>query len=124
MSDGTLSVRRRQPKASENTPDALVTAASLQAGTFESFLGGTLGNIGEGAVKSRVATKAIGDANEFRVEQKRKRRLREYDKLLKGFKYSAALDSVLRKVRIHILPSLEKLAERSHSKCHRRLPSL
>jgi U3 small nucleolar RNA-associated protein 15 len=36
--------------------------------------------------------------DEFKVESKRRRRLKEYDRLLKGFKYSAALDSALRKV--------------------------
>jgi U3 small nucleolar RNA-associated protein 15 len=98
MSDGTLSVRRRQPKASE--PGATSAAvAALRAGTFESFLGGAVSHIGAGSTRSRVKSKPAGDANEFRIEQKRKRRLREYDKLLKGFKYSAALDSVLRKVR-------------------------
>jgi U3 small nucleolar RNA-associated protein 15 len=99
MSDGTLSVRRRQPKASEGAAgDPLLSSAALRAGTFESFLGGALGTIGQGAAKTRAKSKAMGDPNEFRVEQKRKRRLREYDKLLKGFKYSAALDLVLRKV--------------------------
>jgi U3 small nucleolar RNA-associated protein 15 len=100
MSDGTLSVRRRQPKASEAAAaDSLTLTAALKAGTFESFLGGAVSHIGQGTTRSRMKSKAVGDANEFRVEQKRKRRLREYDKLLKGFKYSAALDSVLRKVR-------------------------
>jgi U3 small nucleolar RNA-associated protein 15 len=36
--------------------------------------------------------------DEFKVESRRRRRLKEYDRLLKGFKYSAALDSALRKV--------------------------
>jgi U3 small nucleolar RNA-associated protein 15 len=107
MSDGTLSVRRRQPKASEG--GASLSAATLKAGTYESFLGVALGDIGQGSTKSRVKSKALGDANEFRIEQKRKTRLRDYDKLLKNFKYSAALDAVLRKVgygiHIHLHPS-------------------
>ncbi|TFK55918.1 WD40 repeat-like protein [Heliocybe sulcata] len=93
MSDGTLSVRRRQPKASEASSDALFAAAA----TFESFLGGSLPGIGEGKVKSKVKSKPVGDVDEMRVESRRRKRLREYDRLLKGFKYSAALDSVLRK---------------------------
>jgi U3 small nucleolar RNA-associated protein 15 len=107
MSDGTLSVRRRNPKASEpGTADALLSGAVLRAGTFESFLGGALPAIGQGAVKLKGKSKPVGDIDEFRVESKRKRRLREYDKLLKGFKYSAALDSVLRKVRSSLSPHL------------------
>ncbi|KZT19260.1 WD40 repeat-like protein [Neolentinus lepideus HHB14362 ss-1] len=94
MSDGTLSVRRRQPKASESVSDPLVV---LQSGTFESFLGGSLPAIGEGRVKSKTKSKPAGDVDEMRVESRRKKRLREYDRLLKGFKYSAALDSALRK---------------------------
>ncbi|KAI0284230.1 WD40-repeat-containing domain protein [Russula aff. rugulosa BPL654] len=78
MSDGTLSVRRRQPKASEeSSAHGLLSEASLRAATLESFL--------------------VGDVDEFKVESRRRRRLKEYDRLLKGFKYSAALDSALRK---------------------------
>ncbi|KDQ64546.1 hypothetical protein JAAARDRAFT_117566 [Jaapia argillacea MUCL 33604] len=98
MSDGTLSVRRRQPKASEATAsDSPFSAAALRAGTFESFLGGAIPTIGQGRVKSKVKSKPIGDVDELRIESKRKKRLKEYDRLLKSFKYSAALDSVLRK---------------------------
>jgi U3 small nucleolar RNA-associated protein 15 len=96
MSDGTLSVRRRQPKASEAVSPA--AAAALKAGTFETYLTGALPALGLGTTRPRTKSAPVGDASEFRVEQKRKRRLREYDKLLKGFKYAAALDSVLRKV--------------------------
>jgi U3 small nucleolar RNA-associated protein 15 len=46
---------------------------------------------------------AAGDLDEFRVEGRRSKRLKEYDQLLKGFKYSAALDSVLRKVGYSLL---------------------
>ena len=98
MSDGTLSVRRRQPKASEPASQDLFSIASLRSGAFESFLGGALPTLGQGRVKEKKKSKPIGDVDELKVESKRKRRLREYDRLLKNFKYSAALDSVLRKV--------------------------
>ncbi|PSR77279.1 hypothetical protein PHLCEN_2v7972 [Hermanssonia centrifuga] len=96
MSDGTLSVRRRQAKASESSAHDLFSAAALRTGAFESLLG-NLPSIGQGHVKSKQKSKPVGDANELRVENKRKKRLKEYDRLLKGFKYSAALDSVLLK---------------------------
>jgi hypothetical protein len=101
MSDGTLSVRRRQPNASEGTrAHGLLSEASLRAATLESFLGGVIPNIGQPRVRDRSKSKPVGDLDEFKVESKRKRRLKEYDRLLKGFKYSAALDSALRKVRL------------------------
>ncbi|EMD40738.1 hypothetical protein CERSUDRAFT_130935 [Gelatoporia subvermispora B] len=96
MSDGTLSVRRRQPKASEPGASDVFSAMALRSGAFESFLGGVLPTIGQGRVREKK-TKPQGDVDELKVESKRKKRLREYDRMLKGFKYSAALDSVLRK---------------------------
>lgn len=95
MSDGTLSVRRRQPKASEGADQPF--AAALKSGAFETFLGGTLPAIGQGRTKSKIKPKPTGDVDELRIESRRAKRLKEYDRLLKGFKYSAALDSVLRK---------------------------
>jgi U3 small nucleolar RNA-associated protein 15 len=102
MSDGTLSVRRRSAKPSENSTAAdIVSAAVLRSGAFESFLG-NLPSIGQGKVKSKQKSKPVGDSDELKIESKRKRRLREYDRLLKGFRYSAALDSVLRKVHFDL----------------------
>lgn len=89
MSDGTLSIRRRQAKGKDNTVSALDSLNLI--------------HIGEGAV-SKQRDKAVGDADEIRVsENRRQKRLKPYDRLLKSFKYSAALDSVLRKVR-DVLP--------------------
>lgn len=99
MSDGTLSVRRRQPKASEGAlAHGPLSGASLRAAKLESFLGGVLPNIGQPRIRDRTKSKPVGDVYEFKVESRRRRRLKEYDRLLKGFKYSAALDSALRKV--------------------------
>jgi U3 small nucleolar RNA-associated protein 15 len=93
MSDGTLSVRRRQAKPSEAQ-----AVDGLRFGAFESFLGTTIPPIGHGAVRIKNRSQPVGDLDEFRVESRRTKRLKEYDKFLKSFKYSAALDSVLRKV--------------------------
>ncbi|KAJ7771415.1 WD40 repeat-like protein [Mycena maculata] len=97
MSDGTLSVRRRQPKASEMAGDPAFSAAALRSGAFESFLGASFPTLGQGSLRQKTKSKALGDVDEFRVESRRANRLRDYDRLLKSFKYSAALDSVLRK---------------------------
>lgn len=108
MSDGTLSVRRRQPKASEGAlAHGPLSEASLRAAMLESFLGGVLPSIGQPRIRDRTKSKPVGDAYEFKVESRRRRRLKEYDRLLKGFKYSAALDSALRKVStvIHWSPT-------------------
>ncbi|KAF5333514.1 hypothetical protein D9611_002466 [Ephemerocybe angulata] len=84
MSDGTLSIRRRQPRGKD-----------AEVSTLDSL---NLIHIGEGAVSKQRGAKAVGDADEIRVsESRRQKRLRPYDRLLKSFKYSAALDSVLRK---------------------------
>ncbi|CAK5275628.1 unnamed protein product [Mycena citricolor] len=96
MTDGTLSVRRRQPKPSESAANAPFSAAALKTGAYESFLG-AIPSLGQGAVKSKVKSKSLGEADEMRVESRRMKRLRDYDRLLKNFKYSAALDAVLRK---------------------------
>jgi U3 small nucleolar RNA-associated protein 15 len=76
------------------------SSAALRSGTFESFLGNTLPAIGQGHVRDKGKGKGIsgGDVDELRVESRRTKRLKEFDRLLKGFKYSAALDSVLLKV--------------------------
>jgi U3 small nucleolar RNA-associated protein 15 len=98
MSDNTLSVRRRQPKPSETAADAPFSGANLRSGAYESFLGAAVPGIGDGVIKGKQKAKPVGDVNEFRVEARRKKRLKQYDKFLKGFKYSAALDSVTKKV--------------------------
>ena len=106
MSDGTLSVRQRHQKASQSGPDL---ADALTSGTYETFLGGTLPSLGQGRVKAKTKSTVHGDADELRVESRRAPRLREYDRLLKSFKYSAALDAVLRKVRLFtrfVLPNI------------------
>lgn len=100
MSDGTLSIRRRDPKASQtDATDSLIPSEALRSGTYESFLGGALSAIGEGRTRrdTKGKSKTLGAVDEFRVESRRKRRLRDYDRLLKSFKYGPALDSVLRK---------------------------
>ncbi|KAF8655233.1 hypothetical protein AX16_003139 [Volvariella volvacea WC 439] len=88
MSDGTLSVRRRQAKAREEMDNLLSLDTTLTA---------ELHSVGQGYIKTRAAPKAIGDANELRIESRRTKRLKQYDKHLRNFKYTAALDSVLRK---------------------------
>ncbi|KAI0053549.1 WD40 repeat-like protein [Auriscalpium vulgare] len=97
MSDGTLSVRRRQPKPSEGSANDPLSTVSLRSGTYESFLSGSLPAIGQPRIRDKTKSKPLGDSNEFKVESKRRRRLKQYDKLLKAFKYTAALDSVLTK---------------------------
>jgi U3 small nucleolar RNA-associated protein 15 len=102
MSDGTLSVRRRQPKAFEGTTTHRPSEASIRATTLESFLGGAFSDIGLLRVRDRTRSKPVGDVDEFKIESKRRQRLKAYDRYLKGFKYSAALDSALQKVGINL----------------------
>jgi hypothetical protein len=88
MSDGTLSVRRRQPKGAE---------VQEQVNTSEIYMD-IPGDLNPGARRS--LPKATSDAGELRMITQPVKKLKEYDKLLKAFKYSAALDSVLKKVLI------------------------
>lgn len=102
-----------------------IPLAALKAGTFGSFLG-MLPNIGQGHVKQKGKSKPIGDVDEFRIEARRKKKLREYDKLLKSFKYSAALDSILRKVKnrhrfITAIVNISILHSKSHPQRSSRL---
>lgn len=93
MSDGTLSVRRRDPKASEisveeKTPSHIPTILSDI-------------NIGTGLIIEKPVPKSV-DSGEQRVKTQSSKKMREYDKFLKNFKYSAALDSVLKKVSLFL----------------------
>ncbi|KZT41148.1 WD40 repeat-like protein [Sistotremastrum suecicum HHB10207 ss-3] len=116
MSDGTLSIRRRQPKPSQLVPDNNpFSTTALRSGTYESFLGGALPSVGQGSLSKRdgQVKQIASDANEFKVQSQRKRKLKIYDKLLKSFNYSAALDSVLEK---NVLPatSFAVISELAH----------
>ena len=130
MSDGTLCVRRRQAKALES--DAPFSSDVLRLGAFESFLGGALPTIGEGRVRQKKGkgkgkvVAATGDVDELRVESRRVKRLKEFDKLLKAFKYTAALDSVLRKVCLcrFLASAIRFDIDISNSKCPLLRPSL
>lgn len=97
MSDGTLSVRRRDAKAKEVAEEEAKQAA-IANGAYEYFAD-MEAVFGRGHVKAKGAAlgPVIGPADEFRVETRRKERLRDYDRYLKSFKYSAALDAALKK---------------------------
>ena len=95
-------MRRREPKASE-APSAEAEREALRANAYEFFATGMLGNIGERNLQPKSRGKPVGDVNEIKIEGRRKKRLREYDRLLKSFKYRAALDSVLSKVRVCVV---------------------
>lgn len=82
MADGTLSIRRRQYKPEE-------VDVTFNSTNFISH---------ETTKTNGIEHKPAWDKDELRIESRRMKRLKEYDKLLKAFKYSAALDSVLRKV--------------------------
>jgi U3 small nucleolar RNA-associated protein 15 len=87
MSDGTLSVRRRDVKASEALRE---TQNHVDLPIFSDI------NIGHGP--ENTLSKTSPDTGEQRLQVQTSKKLKEHDKLLKIFKYSAALDSVLKKV--------------------------
>ncbi|WWC72509.1 uncharacterized protein I206_106471 [Kwoniella pini CBS 10737] len=99
LTDGTLSVRRRDQKASEFKDDIEgQKSLSIVGGSYEYFA--DIESIfGKGHVKAKRNEMGLakGNVDEFRVETRRKRKLREFDKFLKSFKYQAALDASLKK---------------------------
>lgn len=92
MSDGTLSIRRRQEKGLEAQTPLLGSGGSL--------FGEELNKVGLGRARDKGKVRPLGDPNEIVVEGQKRKRLKDYDRFLKNFKYSAALDAVLRKVRV------------------------
>lgn len=82
MSDGTLSVRRREMKSGDS--QLLLDSLSLPSGN----------HIGQTKLRSNL---------EIRLHTQTSKRLKEHDKMLKNFKFSPALDSVLKKVSDHYL---------------------
>lgn len=87
MSDGTLSVRRRQPKATE------AQGEQVNSSDIYADIPGD-----PRPVSRKRLPKATGDPGELRMAAQPLKKLKDYDKLLKAFKYSAALDAVLKKV--------------------------
>ena len=98
MTDGTLSVRRRDPKASE-TAEQGIKQAALSQGSYEYFAD-MEAVFGRGHVKPKKEElpPVVGPADEYRAEGRRKDKLKDFDKFLKAFNYSAALDAGLKKV--------------------------
>ncbi|KAG8909249.1 hypothetical protein FRC00_010451, partial [Tulasnella sp. 408] len=91
MSDGTLSVRRRNT-SEEEAQAAAARKEVARTGDFESMLE----KIGEPEYLSqRPATKPKGDPDEAKLAKEHRQKLTEYDQLLKQFKYGEALDAVL-----------------------------
>lgn len=82
MADGTLCVRKRELRASEVESRARRRTA-LHTGAFEHF--------NTRSERASAATRA----DELSVERTRRQRLRQYDRLLKAFRYRDALDAAL-----------------------------
>jgi U3 small nucleolar RNA-associated protein 15 len=98
MTDGTLAVRRRDPKTSETT--ALEAKQSALAnGSYEYFAEmETIFGTGHIKKKGQNLPAVVGAVDEIKIESRRKDKLKTFDKHLKSFKYSAALDSGIQKV--------------------------
>lgn len=98
MTDGTLAVRRRDPKQSES--QAIETKQqALSSGAYEYFA--EMESIfGKGHIKKKGKDlpEVVGAVDEIKIESRRKDKLKVFDKHLKSFKYSAALDSGIQKV--------------------------
>lgn len=102
MTDGTLAVRRRDPKTSETT--ALESKQSaLSTGSYEYFAEmETIFGTGHIKKKGKDLPQVVGAVDEVKIESRRKEKLKVFDRHLKAFKYSAALDSGIQKVCLHV----------------------
>lgn len=105
MADGTLCVRKRELKKSEEEARNLQRAALEGSGAgrvgegLDAFL--PFAGVGGGGADSRrdeagAKRAALARHDDVRAENVRARRLKPYDRLLKGFRYSEALDAILR----------------------------
>lgn len=98
MTDGTLAVRRRDPKTSETTALEAKQSA-LASGTYEYFAEmETIFGTGHIKKKGKDLPAVVGAADEVKIESRRREKLKAFDRYLKAFKYSAALDSGIQKV--------------------------
>lgn len=90
MSDGSLSIRTRTGAVRKaGVPIEFVTPS------YDALLAGA-GSGGQ-VYKSMEGLKGSYLEGETKVSKERKRKLTEWDKMLKNFRYGDALDSVLRK---------------------------
>ncbi|EST08951.1 WD40 repeat [Kalmanozyma brasiliensis GHG001] len=91
MADGTLCVRKRDVKASE-LERRESSRAAMNAGAYEFFL---QGKAAASNLPSAVNVRKTTD--DIRVDSVRRRKLQDYDRFLKAFRYADALDASLRK---------------------------
>lgn len=96
MADGTLCVRKRDVSKTEEEARA-VERNAITGGGMDAFLNASQ----EGGVSASLASAqdrqaALLRGDDIRAETVRARRLKPYDKLMKSFRYSEALDAVLR----------------------------
>lgn len=98
MTDGTLAVRRRDPKTSETTALEAKQSA-LASGSYEYFAEmETIFGTGHIKKKGKDLPAVVGAVDEVKIESRRREKLKAFDRYLKAFKYSAALDSGIGKV--------------------------
>lgn len=96
LSDGSLSIRTRIPTKKTATS---ILSEPIQP-SYDAILAGAGG--GGVAFEGKEAMEGLSGgrtfAGETKVSKDKKKKLQEWDRLLKDFRYGDALDSVLRKV--------------------------
>ncbi|KAM0749819.1 WD40 repeat-like protein [Meredithblackwellia eburnea MCA 4105] len=99
LSDGSLSIRTRIP-AKKPTSLTIGGGKSTQP-SYDALLAGAgaggVGYKGKEAMEGLAALSLSQQQGEKRVGRERKKKLLEWDRMLKDFRYGDALDSVLRK---------------------------
>ncbi|CAO1627351.1 unnamed protein product [Sympodiomycopsis kandeliae] len=95
MADGTLCVRKRQVSKTEEESRA-IERNTITGGGMEAFLNAQE-NVPSAALTNSTSQRdRLLKNDDIRAETVRSKKLKPYDKLMKAFKYSEALDAVLR----------------------------
>lgn len=93
MADGTLCIRKREVTKTEEEARA-VERNAITGGGMDAFL--NAGSTTTATAQASERQSALLAKDDIRAETVRARRLKPYDKLMKAFRYSEALDAVLR----------------------------
>lgn len=100
LSDGSLSIRTRQGAKKTGLSKEFVVPSydALLAGAGSGGVTFTGAEAMEGLKGAEAAANAASGTGEQKIGRERKRKLQEWDRMLKDFRYGDALDSVMRKV--------------------------
>ncbi|CAO3616719.1 unnamed protein product [Cunninghamella blakesleeana] len=105
MANGLLSIRQRQVKSSEKVTK-LRNQQLLQGGAYKYFMHGQSSSAKKNSSSKTVNGKQNAVNEDFTVEKARRVKLAKYDKFLRRFQFSNALDEALKTSNSSIIVSM------------------